>query len=93
MLLKRENYFNRFRLLVNGLSTSKKVSSFVADNAKFQYNKIQRLALEKHYYKELSEFNYQNDRLDMFLGKNFSSSKELCHGFRLILSSYMTKVL
>ena len=80
----REKYSNRFRLLVDGLSASKKVSSPVADKAKFQYNEIQTLAHEKHYYTKFSEFNYQNDHLDVFLGKYFSGSKELWHVSELI---------
>ena len=70
----REKYSNSFRLLVDGLSASKKNLSSVADKAKFQYNEIQTLAHEKQYYTEFSEFNYQNDRLDVFLGKYFSGS-------------------
>ena len=73
----RDNYSNRFRLLVDGLSASKRISSSVADKAKFQYSEIQTFAYEKHYYTKFSEFNYQNDRLDMFLEKYFPGSKEL----------------
>ena len=65
--------------MVDGLSTSKKISSSVADKAKFQYNEMQTLVHEKHYYTKFSEFNYQNDRLDVFLGKYFYGSKELWH--------------
>ena len=50
----REKYSNRFRFLVDGLCACKKVSSSVADKAKFQYNEMQTLAHEKHYYIEIS---------------------------------------
>ena len=73
----REKYSDRFRFLVDGLSASKNISSSVDDKAKFQYNEIQTLAHEKHYYTKFSEFNYQNDCLDVFLEKCFSRSKEL----------------
>ena len=73
----KEKYSSRFRLLVDGLSASTKISSTIADKTKFQYNEIQALAHEKHYYTEFSEFNYQNDRLDVFRGKYFCGSKEL----------------
>ena len=73
----REKYSDRFRFLVDGLSASKNISSSVDDKAKFQYNEIQTLAHEKHYYTKFSEFNYQNDCLDVFLEKYFSRSKEL----------------
>ena len=47
--------------------------------AKFQYNEIQTRAHEKQYYTGFLEFNYQNDRQDVFLGKYFSGSRELWH--------------
>ena len=79
----REKYSNRFRFLVGGLSAFKKLLSSAADKAKLQYNEIQTLAHEKHYYTEFSEFNYQNDCLDVFLGKYFSGSKKLWHVSKL----------
>ena len=80
----REKYSNRFRFLVGGLSAFKKNPSSAADKAKLQYNEIQTLAHEKHHYTEFSEFNYQNDCLDEFLGKYFSGSKKLWHVSKLI---------
>ena len=55
-----------------GFVQPKKNSSSVA---KFQYNEIQTLAHEKYNYTNFSEFNYQSDCLDVFLGKYFSGSK------------------
>ena len=66
------------------LSASKKISCSVADKAKFHYNEIQTLGHEAHYYTEFSEFNYQNECLDVFLGKYFSDSKELWHVSKLV---------
>ena len=70
--------------MVDGLFASKKISFSVADKAKFQYSDIKTLAHSKHYYTEFSEFIYQNDHLDVFLGKYFSGSKELWHVSKLI---------
>ena len=66
------------------LSASKKISCSVAGKAKFHYNEIQTLGHEAHYYTEFSEFNYQNECLDVFLGKYFSGSKELWHVSKLV---------
>ena len=46
-----------------------KMSSSVAGKTKFQYKEIQTLAYEKQYYNKFSEFNYETDVLDVFLGK------------------------
>ena len=77
----REKYSNRFILLVDGLTASKKISSFVADKAKFHYNEIQT---QTQFYTNVAEFNYQNDCLNVFLGKYFCGSKELWHVSKLI---------
>ena len=50
----------------------------------FQYNEIQTLGLQRHYYTEFPEFNYHNDHLDVFLGKYYSGSEEFQHVFKLI---------
>ena len=42
------------------------------------------LVHQKYYYTEFSELNYQKDRLDVFLGKYFSGSKELWYVSKLV---------
>ena len=69
--------------MVDGLSPSKKISSSVADKAKFQYNEIQALAQEKHYYTKFSKFYYLISKFN-FLGKYFFGNKELWHVSKLI---------
>ena len=76
-----ERSSNRFKLLVDGLSTHKKTSSKVADSAKFQYNEVQKTVFEKH--DEFIKFDYCNDRLDSFLGNYFSEKKDLWHVAKL----------
>ena len=67
-----------------GFVLPKNISSSVADKAKFQYSEIQTVAHQKRHYTEFSELNYQKDRLDVFLGKYFCSSKELWHVSKLV---------
>ena len=67
---------NRFRIMVDGLCALKKISSKVADNAKFQFNEMQKVVSEK-YFDEFIKFDYTNDRLDDFLGKYFSEKNDL----------------
>ena len=71
----RENSSNRFRLLVDELSVFKKILSSVADKD---------TKTPKHYDIKFAEFNYQNNCLDVFLGKYFSGSKEIWHVSKLI---------
>lgn len=59
---------NRFRLLVDGLCSLKKIPSSIAHKAKFQYNDIQKLVYEKH-CNQFSGFDYQSDCLDSFMGR------------------------
>ena len=44
-----ETSANRFRLMVDGLSSHKKITSKIADNAKFQFNEMQKVVFEKHF--------------------------------------------
>ena len=71
----RENCSNRFRLLVDELSAFKKILSSVVDKD---------TKTPKHYDIKFAEFNYQNNHLDVFLGKYFSGSKEIWHVSKLI---------
>ena len=63
---------NPFRLVVDGLSSHKKITTKIADNAKFQFNEMQKVLCEKH-FGQFIKFDYLNDRLDVFLGKYFFS--------------------
>ena len=44
---------------------------------------MQTFVHEKRHYTKFSEFNYQNDHLDVLLGK-YSGSKELWHVYKFI---------
>ena len=58
----------RFKKLAGNLWTLNKISSKIADNAKFEYDSFQSVAIKKH-----SEFfltcGPRKERLDVFLGK------------------------
>ena len=49
---------------------SKKFLSKIADNAKFQFNEMQKVVCGKH-FDEFIKLYHLNDRLDVFLGKYF----------------------
>ena len=60
-----------------------KKSVKVADMAKFQYNKFQKMVWEKHHSK-FDAFYFVKDRLDVFLGKYISDKKVLWHICKLV---------
>ena len=65
----RETSTNRFRLMVDGLSSHKKITSKIADNA-VQFIEMEKVVCEKH-FDEFIKFDYLKDRLDIFQGKIF----------------------
>ena len=42
-IVRNHETANRFRLTIDGFSSHKKITSKIADNAKFQFNEIQKL--------------------------------------------------
>ena len=56
--------------MVDGLSSHKKITTKIADNAKFLFNEMQKVLCEKH-FDQFIKFDYLNDRWDVFLGKYF----------------------
>ena len=82
-IVRNHETANRFRLMTDGFSSHKKITSKVADNAKFQFNEIQKVVCEKH-FDEFIKFDYLKDRLNVFLGKYFSG-KDLWLVFKSIV--------
>ena len=75
-IVENRDTANRFRLMVDGLSSHKKITSKIADNAKFQFNEMQKVVCEKH-FDEFIKFDYLNNRLHVFLGKYFCGKEDL----------------
>ena len=69
---------SKFKVLADGLSHIKKITAKVADMAKFQYNKFQKVFCEKH-HSEFDAFDFGKDRLGVLLGSYISDKKELWH--------------
>ena len=69
----------RFKKLGDNLSTLNKISSKIADNAKFEYDSFQSVAIKKHSEVSLT-YDPRKERLDVFLGKYVRSEFEnFCH--------------
>lgn len=64
--------------MLDGLSSHKKITNKSADNAKFQFNKMQKVVCEKR-FDEFMKLDYLINRLDVFLGKYFSGKENLWH--------------
>ena len=58
----------RFKKLADNLCTHNKISSKIADNAKFEYDSFQGVAIKKHSEVFLT-YDPMNEMLDVFLGK------------------------
>ena len=58
----------RFKKLAGNLWTLNKISSKIADNAKFEYDSFQSVAIKKHSEVFLT-YEPRKERLDVFLGK------------------------
>ena len=58
----------RFKKLADNLCTHNKISSKIADNAKFEYDSFQGVAIKKHSEVFLT-YDPKKERLDVFLGK------------------------
>ena len=57
----RETTANRFRLMVDGFSSLKKIIPKIADNAKFQFDDMEKVVCGK-YFDEFTKFDYLKDR-------------------------------
>ena len=58
----------RFKKLADNLCTHNKISSKIADNAKFEYDSFQGVAIKKHSEVFLT-YDPMKEMLDVFLGK------------------------
>ena len=58
----------RFKKLADNLHTLNKISSKIEDNAKFEYDSFQSVAIKKHSEVFLT-YNPRKERLVVFLGK------------------------
>ena len=58
----------RFKKLADNLCTLNKISSKIADNAKFEYDSFQSVAIKKHSEIFLT-YDPRKERMDVFLGK------------------------
>ena len=67
----------RFKKLVNNFCTLNKISSEIADNAKFEYDSFQSVAIKKHGEVFLT-YDPRTERLDVFLGKYVRLEFENC---------------
>ena len=63
----------RFRKLADNLCTLNKISSKIPDNAKFEYDSFQSVAIKKHREVSLT-YDPRKERLGVFLGKEFGLS-------------------
>ena len=63
----------RFKKLADNLCTLNKISSKIADNAKFEYDSFQSVAIKKHSEIFLT-YDPRKERLDVFLGNMFGLS-------------------
>ena len=60
--------FLRFKKLADNLCTLNKISSKIVDNAKFEYDSLQSIAIKKHSEVFLT-YDSRKERLNVFLGK------------------------
>ena len=81
MVQSSSTAFLRFKKLVNNLCRLNKISSEIADNAKFEYDSFQSVAIKKHSEVFLT-YDPRKGRLDVFLGKyvrpEFENFRHIC---------------
>ena len=75
MVQSSSTAFLRFKKLVNNLCRLNKISSEIADNAKFEYDSFQSVAIKKHSEVFLT-YDPRTERLDVFHGKYVRSEFE-----------------
>ena len=68
MMQSSSTAFLRFKKLADNLCTLNKISSKIVDNAKFEYDSLQSIAIKKHSEVFLN-YDPRKERLKVFLGK------------------------
>ena len=77
-IANKQKSASKFRALADGLTHIKKITAKVADMAKFQCNKFQKIVWEKH-HSEFDAFDFGKDWLDVFRGKYISDKRVVAY--------------